>query len=119
MKRDEVYLKHILDAIKSIEQYLDLIKNHDQFLSKENKMIRDAVVRQLEIIGEAAKNLSEKIKEKENTLPWKEIAGMRDKLIHEYFEVDLEIVWSTVKDDLPPLKNFIEKMLNGQQNLSS
>src|SRR3989338_33202 len=101
MKRDEVYLKHILGAIQSIGQYLGPIKSYDQFLLRENKMICDAVVRQLEIIGEAAKNLSEKTRGKENTLQWKEIAGMRDKLIHEYFEVDLEIVWSTVKEDLP------------------
>ncbi|HEY4495798.1 MAG TPA: DUF86 domain-containing protein [Candidatus Paceibacterota bacterium] len=118
MKRDEIYLKHILDAVHSIEQYLDSIESYTQFLDKENKVIRDAVVRQLEIIGEAAKNLSKKITEEKSVLPWKEIAGMRDKLVHEYFEVDLEIVWSTIKEDLPPLKNFIEKLLSGQGDLS-
>lgn len=119
MKRSEVYLRHILDSIEAIESYLKPIKNFEQFLLSENKITRDAVVRQLEIIGEASKSISAETKEKTNLLPWKEISGMRDKLIHEYFEVDYEIVWNTVKDDLPPLKNLIEKLLTGQTGLTN
>jgi uncharacterized protein with HEPN domain len=70
-----------------------------------------AVLRGLEIIGEATKNLSRELKTKHREIPWREIAGMRDKLIHEYFGVNLELVWVTIKNELPELKNQILKIL--------
>ncbi|WP_319508197.1 DUF86 domain-containing protein [uncultured Methanolobus sp.] len=101
MKNDSVFLIHILDAINQIEEYTTGVI-YEEFLEK--RLIQDAVVRQLEIIGEATKNLSSNTTEKNPHVPWKEIAGMRDKLIHVYFGVDLEEVWNTITKDIPYLK---------------
>lgn len=102
MSRDEtVYIKHILDAISRIEGYLERV-SYDRF--KDETMIQDAVIRQLEIIGEASKRLSEATKAQYGDIPWKDIAGMRDKLIHDYLGTDIKAVWDTVKDDIPDLK---------------
>lgn len=75
-------------------------------------MMQDAVVRQFEIIGEAVGRLSEKIKEENSELPWKDIADMRNKLIHEYFGIDLAVVWKTIEVDLPILKDSVIKILD-------
>jgi len=104
MKRDKVYLEHILDAISNIEKFIEGIEKEDFFSNIEKQY---AVLRGLEIIGEAAKNLSEKLKSRYPQIPWKEIAGMRDKLIHQYFGVDLNLVWETIKTKLPELKTQI------------
>ena len=102
MKKDDaVYLKHILDAINRIEEYTQNIKHRD-FI--KNHLIQDGVIRQIEIIGEAAKRVSNGIKEKYKDIPWKDIVGMRNKLIHNYFGVDIDAVWETVKKDIPVLK---------------
>lgn len=108
MKRDRAYLKHILDAISNIEKFLENV-DKENFLRNVEKQY--AVLRGLEIIGEATKNLSEEIKKKNPRIPWKEIAGMRDKLIHQYFGVDLDLVWETVRTKLPELKDQILRML--------
>ena len=102
MKRDEVYLRHILDAISNIEKFMEDVSK-EAFLSNVEKQY--AVLRGLEIIGEATKNLSENLKINYPQVPWKEIAGMRDKLVHQYFGVDLELVWETVRRELPELKD--------------
>ena len=102
MKRDKAYLKHILDAISNIEKFIEGVKK-ENFLGNVEKQY--AVLRGLEIIGEATKNLSEELKKKHPNIPWKEIAGMRDKLIHQYFGVNLDLVWETIKTELPELKN--------------
>ena len=81
-KDDIVYLKHILDAIRLIEEYLQT-KNYNDFI--KNRMLQDAVIREIEILGEAAKNLSNELKNKYPEIPWRRIAGMRNKLIHGYF----------------------------------
>jgi len=108
-KSDEPYIKHILDAIALIEGYIkDLDRDH--FLNSENKMVQDAVVRELEIIGEAVKRLSDDLKKENPTLPWREIGDMRNKLIHEYFAVDMKIVWSVIEKDLPTLKKAMESL---------
>lgn len=102
---DTAYLKHILDAVSRIEEYiLDL--EYDNFMV--NNLIQDGVIRQLEIIGEATKRLSKEFKDRYPEIPWKDIAGMRDKLIHGYFGVDLDAVWDTAKKDIPGLKGKIE-----------
>ena len=108
MKDDAVFLKHILDSIKQIEEYIDDLGFED-FISC--KLVQDGVVRQLEIIGEATKHLSPELREKYPKIPWEDIAGMRDKLIHHYFGVDLEVVWDTLEKDLPALKKKIKKIL--------
>lgn len=109
MKRDDtVYLHHILDAIDLIEEYTKGM-SENEFLS--NSMAHDAVVRQIEIIGEAARNISDEFQEKHSKLPWGRMTGIRNKIIHEYFNINYAIVWDTVKDDLALLKKSIKKTL--------
>ena len=105
MEKDRLYIKHILDAILAIDQFTMNVEL-EGFL--ENKLLQDGVVRELEIIGEASKKLSSDFKDSHKELPWQDITGMRDKLIHEYFGVDLIVVWETVKQDLPNLKQKLE-----------
>lgn len=101
MDKDSIYKQHILDAISAIEEYIK-DKTFNDFTN--DRLLQDGVVRKLEIIGEASKRLSEEFK-KEVNLPWKKIAGTRDKLIHDYFKVDLEAVWKTISEDLKELKD--------------
>ena len=108
-KRDDtVYLLHILEAIKLIEEYLTDI-DYSKFC--DTRLLQDGVVRQLEIIGEAAKNLSQNVQNIAVEVPWKAMAGMRDKLIHQYFGVDITSVWATAQQDLPDVKKAIEILL--------
>ena len=78
---------------------------------KQDKKTVNAVIRSLEIMGEAAKKIPDNLRRKYSKIPWKEMAGIRDKLIHEYHGVDLEIIWKVVKEELPPVKPNILKML--------
>lgn len=97
-KGDTVYRKHILDAITRIEEYTAGIEYKD-FI--ENPLVQDGVIRQIEIIGEATKRLFDEIKKRHLDIPWKDMAGMRDKLIHDYFGVDIDAVWGTVEMIFP------------------
>jgi uncharacterized protein with HEPN domain len=109
MKRDETfYLRHILDAIARIQTYLS---NIDETAFRESGLIQDGVIRQIEIIGEATRGLSQSFRVSHPQTPWSDIAGMRDKLIHHYFGVDVDKVWLTAIDDLPVLKVQIERIL--------
>lgn len=101
MKHDAIYIGHILDAIGTIRSHT-AGKNREDFL--DNKLIQDAVIREIEIIGETAKNVSNDYQKLHPAIAWKDIAGMRDKLIHGYFGVDLSLVWKTVQEDLSPLE---------------
>ena len=107
-RTDKEFLLDILEAIKRIEFYTKELSYQD-FLQKMET--QDAVVRNLEIIGEAIKNISKNLKTKHNNIPWKEIAGMRDKVIHFYFGVNWDIVWNVAKDSLPQLRENIERIL--------
>ena len=108
MKKDPIiFIEHIIDSIKNIEQFMKNVKKEDFFKNKEKQ---SAVVRQIEIIGDAVKNLPEDFRNKHKDVPWKDIAGMRDKLMHHYFGVNLEIVWKTTKEDIPYLKLIISKI---------
>ena len=100
-KDDSIYLRHIIDAIDQIEEYISTM---DEKGFSESRITQDAVIRQFEIIGEATKKLSEKTRANHSDIPWKDMAGMRDKLIHDYFGVDIMAVWKTAKEDLPLLK---------------
>ena len=107
-RNSNLYIRDILDCIDKVEEYVKGLSFED---FAKNKMVIDAVVRNFEIIGEAAKNISAEVKTKYNKIPWKEMAGMRDKTIHEYFGVDLKIIWKTIKQSLPSLKKSIKIIL--------
>jgi uncharacterized protein with HEPN domain len=106
-KNDKVYLLHILEAINQIREYTQDL-DYDGFL--KSRLVQDGVIRQLEIIGEATKNLSQETRDKDVQIPWKDMAGMRDVLIHQYFGVDLVAVWTTVEQDLPFLEQGISRL---------
>ncbi len=110
-----IFLQHILDAIERIENNLDDVNKENFF---DNVDLQDATARRLEVIGEAAKNIPLEFRKDYPNIPWKEIVGMRDRLIHHYFGVNLERVWSTVKDDLPPLKKQIKEILAAEEKKS-
>jgi uncharacterized protein with HEPN domain len=113
MRDHFILVRHILGAIDRVEQYtegLDL----QAFLN--NFMVQDAVIRNLENVGEASRNIPQEFKNEFASVPWKQINGMRNKLIHEYFVVDLETVWIVVCDDLPPLKLAMLEVLNSSKN---
>lgn len=103
-KNPKIFLEHILKSIEEIEKNARYISGDEFF---DSVTIQDAVVRRLEIIGEAVKNLPNSFKNKHPEIPWKKIAGTRDVLIHEYFGVDIELVWKVVKNDIPKLKKQI------------
>jgi len=105
MKKDtKILLEHILASIKLIEEYVKG-KNKSEFL--KSTQLQDSVIRRVEIIGEAVKNLPNDVKETHTNIPWKNITGMRDILIHQYFGVDLSLTWKVIEEDLPELKKQI------------
>ena len=108
-KDDTIYLRHILDAIRDIESFTKGV-SEEKF--GRTKLLQDAVIRNLEIIGEASKRVPKKIKDKHKDIEWKKIAGMRDILIHDYLGVDVDIVWAVIENRLPELKKKIVKILN-------
>lgn len=107
-KDHTVYLFHILDAIENIENYVQNVSENDFY---KNKMLQDAVVRNLEIIGEATKRIPETIKQKHTNIEWKKISGMRDVLIHDYLGVDYERVWMAIINRIPELKKDIQNIV--------
>jgi uncharacterized protein with HEPN domain len=110
---DIPYIKHILDAINDIEFS---IKNISKEEFKKSKDTKDATIRRIEIIGEAIKNISKRIRNKYSDIEWKKIAGTRDIMIHAYFNVDLDIIWNIIKKDLPDLKKKIKIILEEESS---
>jgi|YNPMSStandDraft_1061717.scaffolds.fasta_scaffold00959_12 uncharacterized protein with HEPN domain len=114
MRRDVIiYLKDILEAINAIENFVNDI-DFEKF--KLDDKTSSALIRKFEIIGEATKNISKSIKQKYPDIPWKEMAGFRDKLIHFYFGIKYEIVWDTIKLKLPDLKQRLTKIIKEIKN---
>ena len=95
-----IFIKHILENIKDIEEFS---KNKSEKELEGNSMRQKAIIRSLETIGEATKGIPGEIKRKYSSIPWKDVVGMRDKLIHHYFGVDLVIVWKVIKEDIPEI----------------
>lgn len=116
MKDDKVYLEHITDSFRKILDYAENL-SLDEFLN--DTKTQDACIRQLEVIGEATKRLSMPLRQRFTHVPWKDMAGMRDKLIHDYIQVDLMIVWATVSEEATPLLIDIEQVYNTLLNESS
>jgi uncharacterized protein with HEPN domain len=108
MQDDRTYLRHILDAIEKIDRYIAGTE-YEAFCA--NDMMIDAVVRELEIIGEAARNLSPAFVSAHADMPWHRIKAMRNVLIHEYFGINLKVVWDTCHSNLPKLKSFVHDAL--------
>lgn len=109
MNNNILYIEHILIALNKVVDYVGEGTEKD-FL--DNEQLQDAVIRNFEIVGEATKKIDNTIKSKYVSVPWKQMAGMRDKLIHDYFGVDINVVWETVQNIVPiiiALKEIIEK----------
>ena len=109
MKDNILYIEHIRDSIEKIETYTNDV-DYEQFVS--NEMMVDAVVRQLEIIGEASNNLSSDFRESHPEIPFRDIIDMRNLLIHNYAGINTKVVWETCKTNLPELKTFVAEVLD-------
>ena len=107
VKDDLAYIEHILDCIRKIKEFTTGLSLKDFSV---NELVQDAVIRNIEIIGEASKKISSDTKQIYYEIPWKEITGMRDKLIHDYLGVDVEVVWRTITEDIPTLEKQIKEI---------
>ncbi|HEX9627787.1 MAG TPA: DUF86 domain-containing protein [Acidiferrobacterales bacterium] len=112
MKRDDAYVHHIHDAITRVLDYTR--EGRDAFM--QSTLIQDAVIRNLEIVGEAAKGLSAEFRRRHPTIPWSSMTGMRDVLIHGYMGVDLDIVWDVVANRLLPVQQELQKLVGTRQS---
>lgn len=107
MKDDGLYLSNMLECIQRIERYV--AAGQDAFMA--NSMMQDAVIRNFEVIGEATKRLSDRFKQENADIPWRQMAGFRDVLIHDYLRVELNEVWAVVERDLPIIKPRLRELL--------
>ncbi|MBI4155411.1 DUF86 domain-containing protein [Candidatus Woesearchaeota archaeon] len=108
-----IFIRHILEAIGNIESFSRGI-SREKF--DKDKLIQSAIIRQIEVIGEAVKNVPVDFTNKHPNIEWKKIAGTRDKIIHHYFGIDLDTVWDVIEKDLPKLKKDIKKLLEENKN---
>lgn len=108
LRDDNVRIRHILDAAS---EAVDLTKDCSRSDLDTDRKLNLSLVRLLEIIGEAARGVSDEFRQVNPDLPWKSMIGMRDRLVHGYFDVNLDVVWETVTDDLPPLVNQLKKIV--------
>ncbi len=108
MRDYTLYLKDILAAIESIESFIEGMEA-EEFWSDDKTS--SAVVRKLEIIGEAVKHVPDRVRQQNPQIMWREMAGMRDKLIHSYFSVDYQLIWRTITERLPQIRSEIQKIL--------
>lgn len=106
---DKIRLKHALDAVDTIETY---ISKADFATFSENSMMRDACIRQLQVIGESCRNVSTDLREKYPEVPWRQIVGLRVIIIHEYFGVDEKVIWEIIQNDISAFKKQVEEILN-------
>lgn len=111
--KDEILLDHILEAISEINKFTERVDDKRFY---DDTLIQSGVIRQFEIIGEATKSLSKEFTQQHTEISWGDLAGLRDKLIHNYFGIELSIVWDAVQNDLPKLKLQIETLSNQMKN---
>lgn len=116
MRDISLYLQDIIEAMSAIEKFVEGI-SFDEF--REDDKTSSAVIRKFEIVGEAAKQIPQDIKDKYNQLPWKEMSGMRDRLIHFYFGIKYELVWHTIKDVIPHVKPVMQEIIQDSKESSS
>ena len=109
MKDDRLYLGHILEAADRIVSYGE--RGEKAF--RRDRMIQDAIVRNLQVMGEAAKKVSPETRLAHPDVPWKDVAGMRDRVVHDYFGVSLDIVWDVVSNHVPPLREILNRIRGG------
>ena len=107
--KDLARLKHMLDSVEAI---LSFAKGKQRISLNKNRLFLSAVLRELEIIGEAAGRISEKTKKRFPSLPWKELIGMRNRLIHAYFDIDHDIIWKTIRDYLPSFQEQLKQIVD-------
>jgi len=112
-KEPLTFIKHVLESIDRIETFL---RNTSKSKFLADELLQSAIIRQIEIIGEAVKNLPLNFTKKYSNIPWKGIAGMRDKLIHNYFGIDLDTVWDIIKNEIPELKKNLKDILEKENN---
>ena len=112
IRREELFLNDVLSNINDIETFS---KNLTRKKLEKNRLRQKAIIKSLEIIGEAVKNISDKTRNKYPLVHWKDIAGTRDKIVHAYFDVDLDIVWDIIKKDLPELKHNIKLIIKDKE----
>ena len=109
MKDDTIFVKHIFDAIRKIERYTDGV-TYASF--RKNEILVDAVIRQLQVIGEAARKVSDDFKKQHEEIPWKYMIGMRNYIIHQYFGIDEKIIYETCIIDIPDLKDRMKSLVD-------
>ena len=114
MKDDLAFIEHILDSINAIEDFSKGITKEEL---TSNRLRQSAIVREMEIIGEAIKNISKKTRSKYNEVRWKEIVGTRDKIVHHYFGIDFNIIWDIIKKHLPLLKKQMKEILKDLEKI--
>jgi len=107
-KDDPMRVRHMLDAAR---EAVSFTRNKTRKAFNKDRMLALSLVRLIEIIGEAASQVTEEFQEKHSEIPWSQIIAMRNRLIHAYFDIDLDRVWDTVKDDLPPLIAQLQRVL--------
>lgn len=112
MLSDKVRLQHIREAIRKIE---DFTRSEDEASFKENELVQSAVERQLEIIGEASNYLTEEFKDRHREMEWNKLRGFRNIIVHEYFGVSTQIIWTSVQQRIPQLKKIVIKILDNNE----
>jgi uncharacterized protein with HEPN domain len=115
VSRDALYLQHVLDAVGKVERYVAV--GHAEFMAVSHW--QDAVIRQLEIIGEAVKRISPDTLGRRPDIPWRRVSGLRDFLIHEYMGVDLEAIWQVTQSNVPELRQAVEELLGYATRIDS
>lgn len=111
MKDSFVYIRHIVDSIKKIEKYISGM-SYDDF--RKNDQVMDAVIRNIEIIGEASSKCTLEFRKKYPQIPWREMSDTRNKVIHDYMGVSIEIIWEICKEELPPVMGKLENLLQNK-----